>query len=290
MRLPYFPGSRVAWDSSTFLKIDLTNINYYLYFFSLTLKMLNPPNFLSAASEARSLNFHARCETFLSASWHESFFLDWLDFLLINFYSFCFFFSITDSSFAFFFIFATWFWLSSAFLLTLMLLLHQALEILDGSPAWKQAGSSSFPCEAWTKNLHGKTPHPLFDSLPFAFSWNYAPSPTFHAFTPEQASQSLSRRTFPASASLKLLSPEWNFHFPWIFFWGIRFFCRYPFFLCVLCFYFSSPSLLFAFIYFLRLRFFASFSHFFAFLCFFRISYAFLRKASCDFFYFCIFH
>ncbi len=27
-----------------------------------------------------------------------------------------------------------------------------------------------FPCEAWTKNLHGKTPHPLFDSLPFAFS------------------------------------------------------------------------------------------------------------------------
>jgi hypothetical protein len=126
-----------------------------------------------AASEARRLNFHARCETFF----------DSLDSFFHNFYTFCFFFSITDASFAFFFIFTTWFDASSAFLLTLMLLLHQALEILDGSPAWKQARSSSFPCEAWTKNLHGKTPYPFFHSLPFAFPETFALSRTFTHFS-----------------------------------------------------------------------------------------------------------
>lgn len=65
----------------------------------------------------------------------------------------------------------------------------------------------------------------FFSSLHLSFSWTYAPSPTFPTFTPEQASQSLSRRTFPASASLKLLPFAETFHVSWIFF------CRYPFFL-----------------------------------------------------------
>jgi len=50
-------------------------------------------------------------------------------------------------------------------------------------------------------------------------------------------------------------------------------------------FIFPSPSL-FAFIYFPRLRFFASFFAFLRLFMLFRISYAFLRKASCDFFIF----
>jgi hypothetical protein len=109
-------------------------------------------------------------------------FFDSLDFFFHNFYTFCFFFSITDTSFAFFFIFTTWFDASSAFLLTLMLLLHRALEILVGRLTWREAGSSSFPCEAWTKNLHGKTPHPLFDSLPFAFFLKLRTFPHFSRF------------------------------------------------------------------------------------------------------------
>jgi hypothetical protein len=71
---------RVAWDSSTFLQIDLTNIKHYLYFFSLTLKMHESTQLPCAASEARRLNFHARCETFF----------DSLDFFFHNFYTFCF--------------------------------------------------------------------------------------------------------------------------------------------------------------------------------------------------------
>lgn len=131
---------------------------------------MNPLNFLVPQSEARPFIFHARCETFFdSLDFTHQFFYTFCFFFLSSFF-FHFFFTWTDASFAFFFIFTTWFDASSAFLLTLMLLLHQALEILDGSPAWKQARSSSFPCEAWTKNLHGKTPYPLFDSLPFAFS------------------------------------------------------------------------------------------------------------------------
>jgi hypothetical protein len=77
----------------------LTNIKYYLYFFSLTLKIHESLNFLVPQSEARPFIFHARCETFF----------DSLDFLLIIFYAFGFFFSMADAF--------------SAFLLTLILFL-----------------------------------------------------------------------------------------------------------------------------------------------------------------------
>jgi hypothetical protein len=60
-------------------------------------------------------------------------FFDSLDFFFHNFYTFCFFFSITDASFAFFFIFTTWFDASSAFLLTLMLFLPPG----PGNPGWE---------------------------------------------------------------------------------------------------------------------------------------------------------
>jgi hypothetical protein len=168
---------------------------------------------------------------------------------------------------------------------------------MGGLPGGKQ-GHLVFHAKHGLKTCMEK-PLTLFSTpSPSLFSWNYAPSPTFHAFTPEQASQSLSRRTFPASASLKLLSPEWNFHFPWIFFfWGIRFFCwGISFFLqvsifsmCLMllfffafasfCFYlFSSPSLLRLFF-----RISSPFYAFLHFLCFFASPlatfYYFIKKA-----------
>jgi hypothetical protein len=45
-----------------------------------------------------------------------------------------------------------------------------------------------FPCEAWNSGLHGKTSYPFLTpslSLFLKLSPFHAPSPTFHAFTPE---------------------------------------------------------------------------------------------------------
>ena len=119
MRRPDFPGSRVAWDSSTFSQNGLTNIKHYLYFFSLTLKIHE----LSAANWSTPLYFPCKMRNFF----------DSLDFFFHNFYTFFFFFSMNYSSFAFFFIFTTWFDASSAFLLTLMLFLPPG----PGNPGWE---------------------------------------------------------------------------------------------------------------------------------------------------------
>ena len=192
--------------------------------------------------------------SFLFFSWHESF------------------------SFLFLYFLQT----SSAFLLLLMFLLHQAQE---AQPRW-ELGHLDFHAKHGLKTCMEK-PLTLFStpslSLFLKLSPFHAPFPTFHTFTPEQAIQSLFRRTFPASASLKLLSPEWIFHFQWIFYLRHQVFSlRHQFFLQVsifsmrlmllfflafasFCFYlFSSPSLLRLF--FANLRLFMLFSHF---LCFF---------------------
>jgi hypothetical protein len=46
----------------------------------------------------------------------------------------------------------------------------QALEILDGRLTWREARPLIFHAKHGYSGSHGKTPHPLFDSLPFAFS------------------------------------------------------------------------------------------------------------------------
>ena len=252
-------------------------------------------------TEARPFIFHARWKLF---SWPGFFFLCLFAFLQMTFYTFWTFLSLMlfrTSTFASFFLFCwhesfSFLFLyflqtSSAFLLFLMFLLHQAQEAQPGG----KPGHRIFHAKHGLSLLHGKTSYPFSTPSISLFSWNYAPPPTFHTFTPEQASQSLTRRTFPS-----LSKPETSFfcetsHFCWNFL-----ILRHEFFLQVsifsmllmflfffafasFCFYlFSSPSLLRLFL--ANLRLFMLFSHF---LCFFANP---LATFFYFYFYFCIFH
>jgi len=99
---------------------------------------------------------------------------------------------------------------SSAFLLFLMFLMHQAQEAQPGG----KPGHRIFHAKHGLSLSHGKTSYPFLTPSISLFPETTHLPPTFHAFTPEQASQSLSRRTFPASASLKLLSFCETFMYP----------------------------------------------------------------------------
>ena len=97
MRRPYFPGSRGYMNSSNFFarRLDKHKTLFILFLPRLQLhESFLLFSIVVPQTEARSLNFHARWKLFF----------DSLDFLLNNFYTFFFFFSMADASFAFFFI------------------------------------------------------------------------------------------------------------------------------------------------------------------------------------------
>ena len=170
MRLPYFPGSRVAWDSSTFLQIDLTNIKHYLYFFFLTLRIHESPNFLVLKQKHAPLISMQDAKLFYLLPDMNHFFWTRLTFFSSPSMLFGFFFSITDAS--------------SAFFIILMLFSFlQALEILDGRLTWREARPLIFHAKHGLSISHGKTHHPLFDSLPFAFPETFPISRTFPHFS-----------------------------------------------------------------------------------------------------------
>jgi len=212
-----------TWTHQTFSQDDLTNIKLYLYFFFFDLGYISLSFslmlFLSSRPwkswmEARSLFFHARWKLFL----------DSLDFFLNNFYTFCFFFSMADASFAFFFflmLFRTSTFASFLFFPDMNLFPSNRCSVQMTHQVFQEARRLFFHAKHGLTFVHGKTSYPFFLASISLFSWTsafHAPSPTFHTFTPKQAIQSLFRRTFPASASLKLLSFAETFHFPWIFY------------------------------------------------------------------------
>jgi hypothetical protein len=206
-----------TWTHQTFSQDDLTNIKLYLYFFFLDFSCMNLS--YSSVLLCRKLKhaalismqdgnfFSTRLTFFSTTSILFSFSSAWLT-LPSLFSLFLCFFAPAPS-------------LLSYFFLTWIFFLRTDVQSLYASGFYWATRLLPFPCEAWTNLCAWKNLLPFFSCLHLSFSWNfhiYAPSPTFQTFTPEQAIQSLSRRTFPASASLKLLSFAETFHFPWIFY------------------------------------------------------------------------
>jgi len=125
--------------------------------------------------------FHARCETFFCFLVPCIIFPDSLDFFFQNFYTFCFFLFLLSFSF----LFLSYFFIFCNMVLTFLCIFTFSYAFNapgPRSPAWKQARSSSFPCEAWTKNLHGKTPHPFLKLPLLRFFLKLRTSPHFSHF------------------------------------------------------------------------------------------------------------
>ena len=179
---PIFPEAKTHGTHQTFLQNDLTNIKLYLYFFFLPLRIhevsaanwSTPPYFPCKMGNF----FLTRLTLLISSSILFAFFFILMLFRTKTFASFFLFCWHESFSFLFLYFFANF--------LCIFTLSYVFNAPGPGSPAWREARSSNFPCGAWTQPLAWKNLLPFFDSLHLAFSWNYAPSPhfsRFHAWT-----------------------------------------------------------------------------------------------------------
>ncbi len=225
MRLPYFPGSRVAWDSSTFLQIDLTNIKHYLYFFFLDFSCMNLSYAFSFFQALEILDgstlpfFPCKMRNFFRLAWLSSHQLLYFLLFLSFFFLFLFFFHMWWR-------FLCIFTYSYAFSRRL-----KVLKVLKVLQVFQEARPLIFHAKHGLKTCMEK-PLTLFSTpSPSLFPETTHLPPLFTLSRLNRLPRAYLDALFPSFSDLKLLSSAetsffcWNSSFPMnLLFWGIRFF------------------------------------------------------------------